>query len=427
MTLPALNDLFAEPPVRSAQWLRLTYSRVLLAAEGMVAQPGGDADLVRRLAVAGVPTLAPHGDEEAARRETYPAIDALAQIGWGVGSPAPTLVVVGAVDPRALPWPLYSRSGVWLMRALRELGHDELRVYLCNAYDGPEAKTQALEGIYAATAAHAPVFVALGQEAAGVLRAADVEHVPVQHPAWARRFRFKDGPEGFAQILNDAGVPAGTWRSRQLPNAPSLPTRPAPDTVPDWVTRFRLPNSVAYRKQTRKRTTSGRGHIRRSMLEKARRFFVTGAVETVKDAALQAGIPEDRYAEVLAHYRTDDWEAERTAQVDRTRDEFYRQAADAEAKALAASRRVSSSLLLDALSRLQEKIRSDPTYLVGATGIRALAETSRVLDDVASAGRSADERLAQLREMAPVQQAKELVRTLRDTFGEDVVPKDGGS
>jgi len=427
---PDVAALLAEPPARTAHLFRTHYARTMLAGNGLVLFGAGLADDHRaRLEAAGIPLVAAGAgtdDLDRARRATYPAQDDVEQASWGIGCPAPSLVLVGEVDPRASPWPLFSGSGFWLYNALRELGHDELTYLVGNAYRGEIAQTQSLRAVWEAVARHAPIVVALGKASAAALRDADVPHVEVPHPAWARRFAYGEGPAGLAKRMHDAGVPAGRWRSVVAPDAPPLPVVPV-GKAPAWVDATNLPRVVGHRPRRRKKD---RSRVSRSRIERARRLFVTGDVETVKDAVIKAGLPEGAYSEVLARYRDEAWQEERERQVDRVREAFYRDAADAEAKALTASRQVASSALLDALTLVQRRLhavdeKGQPTFVVKPSDAKALAETVAILDARGDGRGQVDAKLSELRALPPHDQARELVRTLKAQFGEDVVkPKD---
>jgi hypothetical protein len=143
-----------------------------------------------------------------------------------VGCLGPALLCVGEreVVPRNLPF--RTRSGAWLLAALRRRGHDPLAVALANAFTADDAPNPGLPAALAAVAAlpRPPAILALGERAAEALEALGVRCVYAPHPAWHRRFRHEEGPAGYAARLAAAGAPAGPYlaggRVAEPPGAP---------------------------------------------------------------------------------------------------------------------------------------------------------------------------------------------------------------
>lgn len=201
---------------------RFAYLRLLVAAAGPLVV-GGDRALRYRYDVAGWRVEDPRVE-----RIDAPAARALSGARWptryaarlagAVGSCAPRLLFVGERETVARGLPFLSRSGAWLLEALRILGRDELEVALVNV-KRPDGELNArLEGYLAALAGPAaPVVIALGEEAQVALDGLNATYRAAMHPAWHRRFRHGAGPAGYAAELRAAGVPRGEWTGGARP------------------------------------------------------------------------------------------------------------------------------------------------------------------------------------------------------------------
>jgi hypothetical protein len=424
------DALLAEPPDRSPEWIVTTYARVACASHGLVGLASGLASAApghvppawaARLAAAGAPLVVDVANLERARASHYPALERVLAVGWGKGCPAPSLVLVGDRDPRDTPWPLMSRSGVWLFRALRELGHDELSAFVCNAFlpDGRPAADE-LRELAGAFAPHGATWVALGTNAAGALKRADLPHVAVTHPQHARRFAYDVGPQGYAKRLAEDGVPVGRWRGAANPTGDVLPVV-ACDRAPPWIRAGGLPTSAAFRPRSGGKGKTLVRHARlATKIEEARRLFVTGRAPTIKDAVAQAGLDAKHYVEVQEQAGVDEWERERAGFVEAVRASFYREAVDAEARALTASRRFASASLALALESIHGRL-STGDLVPKPVEAESLARTAALLSE--RGAEATDAEVARIKALPLVDQARAMADALRAQFGDDVLDR----
>src|SRR3990167_5008831 len=180
-----VDDVLAEPEETDPAWI-LSVVRRLLTANGVV-RPADAGNPAHQRYGAGSPDLP--------------------ECAWGftgVGSGAPTLVLVGDRSPQRHV-PLHSPSGAWLWRALRSLGHDELT---CRVVDAPVPDGQTgPDGYRPLTAAEwsamrrawtGAVWVLFGSRVQVAARAVGVVGVRVPHPVWGQRWR-RDEPADYAR------------------------------------------------------------------------------------------------------------------------------------------------------------------------------------------------------------------------------------
>lgn len=373
-----------EPPVKRPHWLTAIYRRLVLLRHDPAP---GDATDPRQVAA-----LRPAAE---APREWTP------ELAHGVGSPRARLAVVGERAPGG-GLPFRSRSGLWLWRALRHLGWDELTCWLGNAYHS--------EG----SSARREVYAALGQlpELRAVLvlgRTAENELGRLEdgldggavvaradHPqAWAR-FRRDEGAEGYAAHLVERGLPRvgpPLWPEVALRTGDLPPTG---DAEADAV-----PCGVAYRPVTRTKSDGGSSRVSRARADKARKRYVEGD-ETLKQVAAASGI---EYTTLCELSRREDWPGLRAAhalELERVRREAHLDAARAAASANARKLAEASTLAIEALSRRVKVVVAqtgklgkalanpeaevDPRTLLGGSDVRALAEAVALIRDLQTIG-----------------------------------------
>jgi hypothetical protein len=376
-----LAALLEEPRAEATgHWLAALYARLRVASKGPATLVASE-----RLEAAGWPLVA-DADAAARAREAFWARAGTEALEGTVGSPAPTLVLVGERAPKGQD-PFHSRSGLWLWRALRLLGHDELACLATNAYAGARrSRAPALRALHDALAAREPTWVALGREAEAVLSGCGIVHVAAPHPQARARFAHAAGVEGYAAELRAAGVPSGAWAGKALPGVVA-PPRPR-DQGPALATALGLALSVAHvaaGKRPRKSAPVDEAVAR------ARALYVTGQADTLKAAAAQAGAAKrtvDRRASA------DGWDAERRAQQDRVREAAKAKQVATEADKAAACRAAAwSGLALGLRSvgrRLQDggdladKIKPEQVEALGRLALALTGKTAAPEDPEAA-------------------------------------------
>lgn len=368
-TPEALEHLLAEPDPMTPQWIVALYARVLVASTGPVMpmtvqylseNPEEATEeishlerMIERTRVCGWPGVVANAQEDNVRKETWPALDALRDLNIGAGSPAPALVFVGDKQAAShLPeYPFFSRSGVWLFRAIRELGIDEMTVYLTNARSAEnKVRRTEMQCLYDILAPHEPTWVALGNKAGRVLRGAKIPHIETRHPQWHRRFKFDEGPEGFAKILQEDGVPGGFGGFAIVKSNGEKVDLPL-------ATSLGLPMSVAYKRgSTDEASKAGPKAMTGPAFEKyerARRAYVLGEVKTLGEAAELVGAD---YSHTCKVARDDGWEIEREKHRDETREKVFREASRQEAQAIGDARKLAWTGAVDALDEVVRRM-----------------------------------------------------------------------
>lgn len=319
-----IDALLAEPdPEARDEWMASTYSRVMAATTGPVAiqGAGGDPAAFDRLREAGWLVLAPDAGSipaKAARASAWPAHDRLTKLRFGVGSPAPKLIVVGDRDPKGSGYPFYSETaGHWLFAALRVLGWDELTVYLCNAKDPTDRRVRSgeLMALYDCVDRYDPIWLAAGKGASSALGNLDIQHVHAWNPAYARRFHAAKGPEGYAAHLRQRGLPPGPWEDRSLyrHDVASAPTNVPPILHMQRLSEYR-PDHRHYRMP--------------AWADECKRLYITGEVDSIKEAAERLGrSPGPLYNwSRVPNERGEDWAAERERYRREEREQVYQAA-----------------------------------------------------------------------------------------------------
>lgn len=336
----------------------LTWAEVL-AEPAETGSPHWFSAAYGRLAAAGDGPETWTEAEDRWRERTAPVLEARpAAVAWpdpdAVGTRAPDLVLVGERAPRGQA-AFCSRSGHWLLRGLRAAGWDELRVLVTNALaPDKRRRTDVLAALGAHLAPRAASWVALGEVAGRVLRAARVTHATVPHPQWHARFQRREGPEGWARRALAAGMPAGPWIGR------AMPVEPHPDARTRLADARGLPADVAYRPAPRgagspARTETETAHVAPAKREEARRLYVGGEAETVGAAAERVGCSAD---DLRAVARAEGWHAQRDEQARATTDRSLAEARRLDAKRFGQAREIATGAALAALASVARRIQS---------------------------------------------------------------------
>lgn len=411
---PAVGEwlLTAEPDPFGAEWPTACWARLACASAGLVGV--GSLAHVERFERGRVYAAASAKDARDVWRERYrPTVRTLARLGLGWGSPEPRLLVVGERAPRG-QLPYCSRSGVWLLRALRFAGYDELAdVYLTNALTPDETPTDPERGraLVETLAAGSPglTVLATGRVARDAARAW-VEGVPgapvvhVKHPAHARRFLYGAGPSGYADGMLAAGLPRGPWPSDQRPGERA---QALPEDLPGPLDR--LPRSVAYRP-----AEGAKGdRVGRPKLEAVRQLYVEGQAKTITAAVRQLGYSPWLVGQIAAAAREEGWQQEREAFAAEVREKARADAVKAEAKALANTRRMAAHLAERSVGDVLKRMAAGQLQPTPAEAAR-LAELAMALAQEASddAGVTGWENLT-LRELAEKVRSRQV-----EQFGE---------
>lgn len=411
-----LDLLLAEPGnPRESVMLPTVMARLSAASVGPLLS-AAEGPRTARLEAAGIPRCDAGGDLDAVRAGAYPALPELRRLALGVGTPRPRLVCVGERDPYDR-LPMFAKSGVWLFRSLRLFGYDELSLYVTNALDPDNhSRPEALQALRDAFAGYEPTWLALGSVADDALRAAGIPHAKAPHPSQHRRFKFKSGPESYARLLKEAGVPPGHWLGKELPRTEpgSLEGEPCEALAE----RFGLPRKLAF---TRGERHADKSHhlasVDAALVERVRRAYVLGDFPSFRKAA-QATLPEAN-DQVLAGIskagRVGKWDVERQEYLATVRDAAKSAASDAEAKSAVKSRRLAWEATELALTGFVKQLR-DPEYHVRAQDVKAIGDFALAMSDRGDIlGDATREALGQLTLPAL---AEKLRSTTTEMFGE---------
>lgn len=369
-------DLLSEPDHRSPEWCASAIRRIVAASARPIAQGVTDHAQRARLERAGWFVAGEGADLESAREACWPAARAIRRAAIGAGSLAPSLVLIGERTARPDQVPFASRSGVWLFRALRELGHDELSCYVGNAIgSNGKRQTSRLTALRDALQRYEPTWVALGREAERSLKAAGIEHIQVCHPAHHRRYHYREDVTGYAKRMTDAGLERGPG-VEGIVRVDDLPELPAPY---DLRSTAYAPGRSLGTGKPRKRSQNRQLSVKKA--EEARRLYVTGVASSLIDAARQIGVHPDRVREVA---RAEGWAAEREDHQRQITEETKAAQIRQEAKSASNARRMAWAATERALAAVVRKLRDgelDPDARDAKTlADCALALTDRVAD-----------------------------------------------
>lgn len=375
-------DLLLSEPVESRDpvFLPTIMSRLAAVSVGplLFASQGPRS---ARLESARIPRVAQDADLDAARSAFWPALPELRRLGVGVGSPAPSLVIVGERDPYE-KIPFLSKSGVWLFRALRLLGWDELSVYCTNALDeNKHVRGEALRHLERAVGRYEPTWLSVGRVADETLTSLGIRHAHASHPAQHRRFKFRDGPESYATLLREGGLPTGPYLALELPHT-DLKEVSWSDPCSALCERFAIARSVAYRPDG-KRCEADATRVDPRVAERVRRVFVLGDHKTPRSAAraaLGAEATPPMLAAISRTARGEKWEDERAKHLERVREQAKSAAVDAESKATVTARRLAWEATTKSLTKLVKQL-DDPETTVRAQDVKAVGDFALALSD----------------------------------------------
>ena len=365
--------------------------RLLGASSGPLAVDLEPGKIRERLESAGWLTVAEGANVEDARSACWPALPALRRINLGYGSPRPSVVVVGDRARSAEQLPFASRSGVWLFAALRLLGYDELTVYCANARSpaGRSRRARLTDLHSTFKGVSDPVWIACGVEARKALEKAGVPHLKVDSPAHDRRWKYAEGPEGYAKKLTEAGLDRGPWAPGSLPlfRCEELPDLPHPYDL----------TSCAYKKEVSSvGSFAGSAKISDKLREEARQLFVIGTCKTLGSVADRLDV-DSNVIQRLA--REGDWYGER--------DEYHRQItekakeanASNEVRRMVRSRNVAWKVTLQELEKVDEA-QQEPDYVGTPAAARQLSQIALALSEAGSGEVSDGREQLQKRDLA---------------------------
>lgn len=375
------EELLVEPTTSAPHWATAWYARVRAADATWDADPlPRDAALATRIADAHVPPGHPpfHPD-------------------LGFGCRVPDLVILGDRKPASAPLPWFARSLSMLARALRLVGYDELVLWLGNAHtDDGKRRTKLLRAMLGQATEDGAVILVLGRKAQMAVNAAGLTTgVYADHPQYWGRFKKRRGYKGYAAHLMAQGLLPGPYHGREVPSVR------VPDARAALADRFDLPQGVAYVPDPAPPSASGGigvPHVRDPRYEKLRTAYVLGEYETISQGARALKLrPSD--AQKVA--RAENWYEERTAHEESVRQKVYDDAAEAEAEAKVAARRLAWGGATTALRSVLERMQlpqGDPRKLIPSPMEAArLVTAAMALAEVGDA--SADPDLARLQKL----------------------------
>lgn len=401
--------LFAEPDKAAGEWLGTCLGRMAVISGGPHFNFDGMPELHRERINAVVSKWDSVQDRVAKLRA----------IGHGFGSPCPKIVFVGEQDPSG-EWPFVGKWSAFFFQALREMGHDEMSLYLCNAMDrdGNLVKGKLLE-IYELFAEFNPVWVALGSNAVDTLQHCGIRHLGARHPAWIRRKHSRAGPDAYAQILKEASVPLGCWRGKLTPNQPDLPIETDQDAATRFVKLFDLPAGAFRLKEdepVKEPDNKPKGiSTNTTKVHQAQTLYVTGAVTDLKEACTAVGIltPEQQTA-VRWKAKEEDWDQERNDHLKTVREKTKSTSAEAEAKAIVQARQLGWTATVLGLANLVKDMKQGTK--VYAKDVKSLVDATLALS--ALSDMTAEGERGRLAALSPTQLLDEMKKTVDGMFGE---------
>lgn len=356
-----------------------------------------------RLEAAGIVSVAPDGDLNAAREYAWPALRIVKDIAIGMGSLAPKLVIVADKDPGDR-LPFYSKGGVWLFDTFRKLGWDELTVYFATAGDRfGHTHGDRLNLLDDAFARYEPVWLALGEKAHERLRDRGIKHIQTTHPAWHRKHRYPEGTDGYAKYLVEAGLPLGPWANKPLPETP------ATDELVSQM--FLVP--VTFNDKD-----SGHSHrlkIHQKDINAARTLYVTGEARTPLELCKMLGLDEKNKVHFSRMIQTEGWEIEREKHFEKVREKVKSTSAEQESKSILEARKLAWAAAQLGLARVLKGM-SDKDARVRPQEAKALVDAALALSEKGDLGSEAER--ARLSSMDPVKLVKELQESCQAMFGD---------
>jgi hypothetical protein len=364
-----LGQLLWEPREGTPEWCPAVVRRLIAAYSAPVAV-GVKGPGAARLEAAGWFSIGEDADADKARASCWPLAADVHKLSLGVGSLSPLLVLVGLQDKHAQAIPFLSKTGNWMFGALRRLGYDELTLHVLNLRDASGRrrlkKTKALYNLFKTVTD--PTWIALDVGVSEDLSDLSIPHVRVQNPSWHRRYHASEGVEGYANRFKRSGVHAYESPFVPLPVRDGLPELPAPyDVMSASYKRGATPKSA-----TRRSTT-----VPPHKAEQARRAFVTGEVDSVREAARRFRTHESKLYRVA---REQDWEGERRAYQQQVTEKTKEAAGNAEAKSAANSRKLAWAATELALAHVTKALK-DGTLKPKPLDAKILADTAMALSD----------------------------------------------
>lgn len=369
------DQILAEPAPTTGEWVAACVRRLQAMSTGPVAVDLPAGPQRDRLEAAGVLTIAGDASIVEARDASWPTLPALRRVAIGYGSPRPTLVVVGDSVNRPGQRPFASRSGTWLLAALRHLGYDELTLYLCNAHTrAGERRTDGLRQLHDVLP-EAPLLAA-GRAAEEVLSGAGLPYLHAPHPSQARRFRYASGPEGYARELLDGGVER-VGDPLDLDVTGALPELPEPYAL----------RSVAYGRGGGGAGRSQERHLEPTLREEARRLYVLEGLE-LKDVAERIDVGPDA---VRREARHGDWRTERDEHQREATERAKREHQDRIARDFARLRVIAPAAALKGYELLLRRMESGELQ-VSPSDVKALVQSALAVHEAQVVEQSDDER-----------------------------------
>lgn len=406
-----ISDLLTDPDPTKPEWLSVICSRLAVASTGPILTSGADGGaLASRLEAAGWFRIAADADVNAARRAAWPTLEAATAAGIGAGSLAPKLVFVNDRDAQDRI-PFFAVAGQWLFRAIRELGYDELSIYVVNANTVQHrSNAPGIAKLYDAFAPYEPIWIACGHGAEETLNHAGLKgYKKIDDALGFMSHRKDEGILGYARHMYEAGIEAGPWASLIDPSKPPLPTLYGESTLPR---RVGLPSKLVIHSNKEKKLKSQNFDAR---VEAARTKFVIEGAESITAAGHAAGMSsKQEQAKVHRAARVEDWVGERKKHLDTIREKAKSSAADAEAKAVSKSRQLAWVGTVKALALFARSL-DNPDAKVKAQDVKSIVDAAVNLRAIGDPTMDAEKaRLAALR---PDELAKELNATVSGMFG----------
>lgn len=341
-----LNEILADPPNQDA-YVAAIIRRLIAASAAPIAvglHPGPHRD---RLDAAGWLNVGEDADWRAAREAAWPQYAEVKELGVGFGSLRPELVIVTDKQPRDNLVPLSDYRGLSLWPALRAMGYDELRVFVCSSSSFLRRRwTRKIASLFQVFSD--AQWLGLGSITAGVLNSAEVRYleIPPCPP--------KADPKAYREQLLKAGLgerPATVTR-RNVVTVEALPALPAPYDMRETVQRRRLPKG-ATPDPKRGGRSAGVNPVAR---ERARRAYVTGSVKNFTEAARLVGVSPSALNTAA---REGNWRAERDEYQRQVTEDAKKKAADVEVRAVANCRMLAwgcaEASLHSVLTRMKDK------------------------------------------------------------------------
>ena len=178
---------------------------------------------------------------------------------------------------------------------------------------------------------------------------------------------------------------------------------------------YALPQNVTFRKAPTSPRDVPEYHVSREKRKAARIAYVTGEVTSVKGASKAVSCRYTDLADIAKH---EDWRTERDLHEVTVREKTLEESAAREAKAVSSARTTAWDAAVKAVEIVESRLNSGD-YVPSAMDASRLVSMAIELTGASDVG--ADHEKSRLRSKTIAEIGQDLVKTLKDQYGEDVI------